>query len=495
MRLTIFVATLSCLLVACGGSGGQDPILGSPNVNITPHIVSTSPVTQTPIVTDVLNSARLTATFNVNMAASTLNASSFTVACPVGTPVVSTVTYDAENRTAILRHAAAFRTGTTCEAKISTAATNTFGTALVSEYAWRFTTQTNTETTAPTILNFSPASGASSICLTKNVSVIFSEPMDPATITAANFFVSTVATPTIPGTVTYDTRNNTATFATTNAFDVTTAHTIHVTAGAKDLAGNPMVEVLRLFTTGTQPCTTASTVSLGTISTYAGFGGGAGATNSGVNTVIHGDLGTTAACTLITGFDDAENFYTETPLNIGDVTGHIYCGPPSPGTQSKLDLATAAAADARAAFNTLAGLAPTADLGLAAGELGGATVLPGIYKPSTSSASILTGDLTLNADGNSEAEWVFQVPTSLTVGLTATPRRVLLINGAQAKNVYWQVGSAARIENGSAMVGTIIASAGVTISTAGQTVQTTLSGRAIGLNASVTMVNTTVTVP
>lgn len=90
---------------------------------------------------------------------------------------------------------------------------------------------------------------------------------------------------------------------------------------------------------------------------------------------------------------------------------------------------------------------------------------------------------------------MFQVPSSLTVGLSATPRSVLLINGAQAKNVFWQVGSAARIEDGSTMVGTIIASAGVTLSTVGQTLQTLLTGRAIGLNASVTMVNTTIVTP
>ena len=72
---------------------------------------------------------------------------------------------------------------------------------------------------------------------------------------------------------------------------------------------------------------------------------------------------------------------------------------------------------------------------------------------------------------------------------------MLLINGAQARNVFWQVGSAARIEDRSSMVGTIIAPARVTISTAGQSAQTTLVGRAIGLTASVTMVNTTIVAP
>jgi hypothetical protein len=85
----------------------------------------------------------------------------------------------------------------------------------------------------------------------------------------------------------------------------------------------------------------------------------------------------------------------------------------------------------------------------------------------------------------------------LTVGAPGAPRNVILTNGAQAQNVFWQVYSAATINGagGGTMVGTIIAKAGVTISTAGNLATTTLNGRAIGLNASVTMVNTVINVP
>jgi len=87
--------------------------------------------------------------------------------------------------------------------------------------------------------------------------------------------------------------------------------------------------------------------------------------------------------------------------------------------------------------------------------------------------------------------------STLTVGAAAAPRSVILINGAQAKNVFWQVSSAATINGagGGTMVGTIIASAGVTFSTAGNVAITTLNGRALGLNASVTLVNTVINVP
>ena len=89
--------------------------------------------------------------------------------------------------------------------------------------------------------------------------------------------------------------------------------------------------------------------------------------------------------------------------------------------------------------------------------------------------------------------------TTLTVGGpgAAFPQSIILANGAQAKNVYWQVGSAATINagGGGTMVGTIISQAGVTVSTAGNAAISTLNGRALSLGASVTVVNTVINVP
>jgi hypothetical protein len=108
-------------------------------------------------------------------------------------------------------------------------------------------------------------------------------------------------------------------------------------------------------------------------------------------------------------------------------------------------------------------------------------------------------DLTLDAKGDPNAVWIFQTAAGLTVGIAGPngAKSVKLVNGAQAKNVYWYVGTSAVINGagGGVMTGTIIASAGVTFSTAGNAVQTVLNGRAISLVASVTMVNTTINVP
>jgi hypothetical protein len=232
---------------------------------------------------------------------------------------------------------------------------------------------------------------------------------------------------------------------------------------------------------------------LGSAASFAVFGGGAGITNQGTATAITGNMGITGASTMITGFHSAAFSYAETPLNIGAVSGTVYSNAPE-GTVSDFVYATAVAADALTAFNDLASRPDGTDPG--AGQLGGLTLLPGVYK-SASGAFLITGsDLTLDAQGNADAVWVFQMASSLTVGTPLASRSVILVNGAQPSNVYWQVGSAATINGagGGSMAGTIIASAGMTFSTAGNATLTTLNGRALGLFAAVTMVNTVINV-
>ncbi|MCC8426433.1 ice-binding family protein [Mucilaginibacter sp. UR6-11] len=237
-------------------------------------------------------------------------------------------------------------------------------------------------------------------------------------------------------------------------------------------------------------------------SIFGAFGGSAGVTNQGINTVINnGSIGTTAVSTAVTGFHDGltNDVYTETPLNVGLVTGGIYSAPPFPGTAPKFAIATQALAAANAFYISISPANRPGGTDPGAGELGGLTLAPGTYKSAAGTFKITNGNLTLDAQGDPNAVWVFQAPTSLTVGIAGPTgaRSIILKNGAQAQNVYWYVGSSATINGagGGVMVGTIIASAGVTFSTAGNVVQTVLNGRAISLVASVTMVNTTINTP
>jgi hypothetical protein len=254
------------------------------------------------------------------------------------------------------------------------------------------------------------------------------------------------------------------------------------------------------------PVTPPGVSILKSASTFGTFGGTAGVTNQGINTVINGDIGTTAVSTAVTGFHDAGPgcTYTETGSNIGTVNGKIYTAAPPPtvacpteGTATTFAVATQARADALAAYNVLVAMPVGPDPG--AGNLAGKTLAPGVYTAAAGSFMIQGGDLTLDAQGNANAVWVFQMATSLTVGGpgAAFPRSVILANGAQAKNVYWQVGSAATINagGGGTMVGTVISQAGAEISTAGAAALVTIEGRVLSLGASVTMVNTVINVP
>jgi hypothetical protein len=248
------------------------------------------------------------------------------------------------------------------------------------------------------------------------------------------------------------------------------------------------------FTQGTTP------IVLGSISGFGAFGGNAGVTNQGLNTIINnGGIGTTAASSLITGFHDGKtgDVYTETPLNKGNATGGIFTAPPAPGNAISFVVAQKALADANTAYLSISPASKPGGTDPGAGELGGLTLAPGVYQAASGTFKITNGDLTLDAKGDPNAVWIFQTAAGLTVGNPTSSRNVNLIGGALPKNVYWYVGSAAVINygGGGTMVGTIIAYSGVTLSSPGVAVQTVLNGRAISLIASVTMVNTTVNIP
>ena len=124
------------------------------------------------------------------------------------------------------------------------------------------------------------------------------------------------------------------------------------------------------------------------------------------------------------------------------------------------------------AYNGLAALPPGAAV---AGNIGGQTLFPGLYTaPST--LAVTSGTLTLDAQGDANAVWIFQIGTALDV-----TTQVTLAGGAQASNIYWQVGSSATIDVGAVMQGNILAFTSITTNGGA-----TLNGRALALNAAVT---------
>ena len=313
------------------------------------------------------------------------------------------------------------------------------------------------DTVAPTLTSTVPANGATGVAINQTITAAFSEAMNASTISTASFTLKQGAT-AVAGTVSY--AGVTATFTPAGNLAPQTAYAATITTGAKDVAGNALASnKVWSFTTAATTGNQAA-VALGGAGAFAVLAGST-VTNTGP-TALTGDLGVSPG-TAVTGFPP------------GTLTGVIHDGD-----------ATSAAAmtDLTTAYNDAAGrtLAPVT----VAGNLGGLTLPPGLYK-STSSLSISSGDLTLDAQGDPNAVFIFQIASTL---ITTTGRAVVLSGGANASNVFWQVGSSATLGTMSEFEGTIMADQSITLNTGAA-----LNGRALARIGQVTLASNTVVIP
>jgi hypothetical protein len=219
---------------------------------------------------------------------------------------------------------------------------------------------------------------------------------------------------------------------------------------------------------------------LGTAENFAILAGSA-ITNTGAGTSITGDVGlsptggaaiTGLTCAQVTGtIYDTDGGYT------GGGGGSTACLTTNP------DLLTTAKNDLTTAYNNAAGQGTDETVGT---ELGGATLTAGVYDSAAGTFGI-TGTLTLDGQNDPDAVFIFKMASTLT---TAAGSSVNFINGAQACNVFWQVGSSATLGANSSFSGNILAATSITLTT-----EASVDGRLLAMTGAVTLDSNTITTP
>ncbi|HUY02697.1 MAG TPA: Ig-like domain-containing protein [Rhodocyclaceae bacterium] len=458
-----------------------------------PGVTLTVPATTIPGPTSgVPTNTAISAVFTEDMAPATITAASFTLSCttPCTAPAGS-VSYAVGSRTAVFTPATALAVSTTYTATITTAATDLAGNQLAgnqaplpaaSNYVSAFSTAATAVPAANvSVLSTNPATNAINVSPNATVNATFTVPaslrMDPLSVTTASFTVTGPApalTPVTAASVVIDgATGHIASFtpASALAVGVYTATIKGGASGVKDLA----IPADTMLNDYTWSFTVAAAIPpppppqshLGSASTF-GIMATSAITNTGAATMINGDValepGTSNGLLPV---------QVNGTIHINDTVSH----------QANIDLL--------AAYNYYKGLPPGTTItgGADLGALYPNGIPPGTY--TSGSTMLVSTPLVLDANGDANAVWVFQIGSSLT---TNTPLgNVTLLNGAQAKNVFWVPTSDATVGVGTTFNGTIVAGRDATAQTGA-----TINGRVLAgaITAGTIALDTnTVTVP
>jgi hypothetical protein len=291
--------------------------------------------------------------------------------------------------------------------------------------------------------------------------------MDPNSIKDSSFKVSLNGVP-ILGVVSY--ADSTAMFTPLNDLLPNTSYTATITTMVKTLnKGNMLNDFSWTFSTKSQ--LGPNPPILNSVSRFGIMAGVGIANQAGFSVINNMDVGISPGVrSSVSGFPPAI-------INNGAIYASDDISPPLVGAMLIL-----AKADLMAAY-IYARDAILPAPAIVSGDQGGLTLTPGIYK-STSILLIQNGNLTLDAKGDANAVWIFQIGSALTTNGGAGGN-VILTNGAQAKNVYWQVSSSATIGDYTIFQGNILALTSITMNS-----HATINGRILCSNGTILMTST-----
>jgi hypothetical protein len=314
--------------------------------------------------------------------------------------------------------------------------------------------------TEPTVISSSPSNKAAAVPTSTNTNnnvvtgtaatATFSQPMDPATVNSLTFTVKETTGNDVPGTVVMNEANIVATFTpTSSALYPNTSYTATVTTAAKSAGGVALAKPIAWrFTTNPVVLTGQAPVSLGRAGTFAIL------TKTGITDVfasaINGDVGASPITGAAIHLKCVEM-----------MTGTIYsvnAAGPLPCRVTNPTLLTKAVGDMQTAYTDAAGRTKPDFIDLGAGQIGGLTLVPGLYKWNT--RVLISTDVTISGGRNDV--WIFQIAGTLT---QANATKVILKGGARAKNIFWQASGAVAIGTTAHFEGAILAKTRIAMKT------------------------------
>lgn len=418
--------------------------------------------------TDVAINSNVGVTFGEGMNPTTITDANFALKnTATGAAVAGAVSYSGVNAVFTPANNLSASTGYTATIKGGADGVKDLaGNALAEDFVWSFTTAAVADTTAPAVTATAPGNLATGVALNGTAKSTFSELIDPLTVTTDTFKLAGPGTASVAGAVGYNVPDRIATFTPAAPLTAGTVYTATVTTGVKDLAGNALAaDKVWSFTTAAAVVLGPAPVLLGTSGNYVILA------TSGVSTVpasvITGDVGLSPAATsFLTGF--SLTMVGTTSAISTQVTGNLYGADMSTPTSSNL---TTAVSDMGTAYTDAAGR-PTPDfLNLGAGEIGGQTLVAGLYNWTT--GVTISSDVTLSGGPNDV--WIFQIPENLAM---SPAKNVFLSGGAQARNIFWQVAGTVDIGTTAHFEGIILSQTSITLGTGAS-----MNGRALAQTA------------
>lgn len=329
------------------------------------------------------------------------------------------------------------------------------------------------DTTRPTIVANFPLDMAMDEATAGEITITFSEPMAPLTLTDASFSLKQ-GTTVVPGAVSYF--DETLTFVPTSNLALDTTYTATLTNAATDLAGNALAEPHSwTFATDDAAALGPAPVLLGAASNFVILA--ESAVSNDPTSAITGNIGLSpAAASYITGFPLTK---VGTRWTCPEVVGSLFAADNDPPTPSNL---TTAVASMHAAYTDAAGRPTPEFLDLKTGSIGGLTLAPGLYK--WNSTVTIPADITIAGAPNDV--WIFQVTGDLKLG---NGKKMTLSGGAQAKNIVWQVAGFVTLGTTSHSEGIILSKTAIKLGTGAS-----INGRLFAQTA-VNLASSTVTAP